>query len=606
MEKANLIAIGILGIMFLILITSSLNDSAIFDEVAHIGAGYTYLRYKDSRLNPEHPPLIKDLSAIPLMFLDLNFDITKPFWTAPDVHSRQWIAGNLLLYGEGNNPDEILFWSRFPIMLLAIVFGWLLYRWVKSIYGARVSLFVLFFYAFSPTFLAHSRYVTTDLAAAFGFFIGLASFMRFLEKQTIKRLLVAGLGLGIALLLKFSIFLLIPIYGVLTLLWAFLQARENSYDFKSLMPLLAKVILIGLIALVIIWIVYLWHVWNYPHSDQLNDAVFVLDTFGRRNLAEFDFYLIKNELTRPLGQYFLGLMMVIQRASGGNTTYYLGEVSASGWPSYFPYAYFLKENIAFHLLTLLALFLAIRKIKNSHEKNMGAFLDWLKDNFVLASSLIFIIFYWAYSIKSPLNIGVRHVLPTFPFIYLLVSRELASWLYRPSPEEPKSFGDWLRSLYESFIKPIPKLILISLLILWLVTSILITFPFYLSYYNEIIGIENGYKYIVDSNYDWGQDLKRLRDLVQNDKTFSGQKIYLDYFGGGSPGYYLGRQFEPWFSAKGPPPSGSYFAVSATILEGSRGKGVRGITIRPEDSYYWLQGLEPIRRAGLSIFIFRIP
>lgn len=608
-----IIAWVILGIMFLILFFSSLNDSATFDEIAHIGAGYTYLRYKDSRLNPEHPPLIKDLAALPLIFLSasgrINFDVTsEPFWNADDVHSRQWEAGRILLYESGNDPDQILFFSRLPVILLAILFGYLLYRWVRSIYGGSVALLVLFLYAFSPTFLAHSRYVTTDLAAAFGFFIGIASFTRFLEKQTRRRLIISGISLGIALLFKFSLFLLIPIYGVLALLWVFLCWREESDRgfFKLFASLLGKIALIGLIALGIIYVVYLYHVWNYPSEQEYEDAVFVMQNFGRRHWAQFDFRLLSNKLTRPLGQYGLGLLMVIQRAIGGNTTYYWGEVSASGWPSYFPVAYLLKETIAFHLLSLFALFIALRKIIRAKEKSLNAVLGWTRDNFVLTASIIFVVFYWAYSIKSTLNIGVRHVLPTFPFIYLLVSRELARWLYRPSIENPKSIGEWLYSLYENFLAPIPKIILTALLLFFMILSVGLAFPFYLSYYNELVGMADGHFYIADSNYDWGQDLKRLRDLIRDEPTLAGEKIYLDYFGGGSPRYYLGNQYEPWWSAKGPPPSGSYFAISLTVLRGSQGKPVKGIIIKPEDSYPWLRSLEPITRAGTSIFIYRIP
>ncbi|MBI4059468.1 glycosyltransferase family 39 protein [Candidatus Giovannonibacteria bacterium] len=617
MKKSNLIAIIILGMMFLILITSSLNDSATFDEVAHLGAGYTYLKYADSRLNPEHPPLIKDIAAFPLMFLNLNFDIKQAFWTDENVHDRQWIAGNLLLYGQGNSPDKILFFSRLGVMLLAILFGWLLFRWASSLYGGRVGAFVLFFYAFSPTFLAHSRYVTTDLAAAFGFFIGLATFVRFLEKQNFKRLILAGVSLGVALLLKFSIFLLAPVYGILALLWVFLESREDSWAperrgkmksfLKSSGLLFCKLFLAGLIALAVIWAVYLWHVANYPQEQQLKDAVFVLSTFGMRPLAELDFWLIKSGILRPLGQYFLGLLMVIQRAGGGNTAYYLGEVSASGWISYFPMAYLLKETVAFHLLTGLALFLAARKIKNSGEKRMGALLDWLKDNFALTASFFFIAFYWAYSLKSPLNIGIRHVLPTFPFIYLLVSREIVSWFYRPRPEEPQTLFDRLKTLYKNFIEPVPKLVLISFLMLSLAASVIFAFPFYLSYYNELVGIENGWRYIVDSNYDWGQDLKRLKNaLEEKNIPGAGEKIYLDYFGGGSPRYYLGSQYEPWWSAKGPPPPGSYYAVSISILEGAWGRPTGDIVIKPEDAYAWLRGLEPLGRGGMSIFIYKLP
>ncbi|OGF70423.1 hypothetical protein A3H65_01525 [Candidatus Giovannonibacteria bacterium RIFCSPLOWO2_02_FULL_45_14] len=599
-------AFFILGVMFLLLFTSALNDSATFDEVAHIGAGYTYLKYKDSRLNPEHPPLMKDLAALPLMFMDLKFDISQPFWNSENVNDRQWIAGNLLLYGSGNDPDKIIFWSRLPIMLLALVFGWLLFRWVGSLYGERVGLMVLFLYAFSPTFLAHSRYVTTDVAAAFGFFIGLASFLRFLIRPTLKRTLVAGICLGIALLLKFSLFLLLPIYAGLAILWIFLEARENSYNFKFAWALAGKIILIGVIALLIIWAFYIYHVWNYPQPEQLRDETWVMGTFGKRYLVDIDTFLIRNKYTRPLGQYYLGLLMVIQRARGGNTTYFMGEVSSSGWPNYFPTAYLIKETISFHVLTLFAVFLSLRRIKRSKEKNIVVLLDWAKGNFVLLACILFISVYWIYSMKGILNIGVRHVLPTFPFIYLLVARELAAWIYRPASDSPNGLMDWINLIYEKIFEPLPKILFLALMFLWIFGSAILTYPYYLSYYNEFVGIDNGYKYIGDSNYDWGQDLKRLRDLIQDDPAFAGKKIYLNYFGGGSPSYYLGEKYEDWWSAKGAPSSGSYFAVSSTLLAGAQGRPTKGIVIKPEDSYSWLLGEEPVARAGKSILIYKIP
>lgn len=620
MKKANTsngIAVGLLAAMFALLLASSWNDAAIFDETAHIGAGYTYLRYQDARLNPEHPPLIKDLAAFPLLFLGLLFPVQEePFWNGENVHERQWAAGGALLYNFNNDADQILFWARLPVMLLALAFGWLLYRWICSLYGRTVALFALFFYAFSPTILTHSRFVTTDIAAAFGFFIGIATFLRFLEKPTFKRLFVAGLTFGVAQLLKFSLFLLVPIYILLALLWAFLQARERSqYEhgrdaaggFLTAFGFLAsKMIVIGLIGLAIIYGVYAWHVSNYPHEQQITDASFILNNFAVRPLAEVDLLLVKNERLRPIGQYVLGLLMVLQRAGGGNTAYYLGEVSANGWPSYFPFAYFVKETVAFHILTILAIFAAILRILRAKEKSLRTVLDWMRDNFALAASMIFVAFYWTYSVSSTLNIGVRHVLPTFPFIYLLVSRELVLWMREPREREGYGLWELLKNMYRGYVAPLPRIALLGILSFWLVISVLIAFPFFLSYYNELIGIEDGYRYIVDSNYDWGQDLKRLRDIVEENPALAGQKIHLDYFGGGSPRYYLAERFEPWWSARGMPPSGSWFALSASTLMGAWGKYDPELTQKPEDRYEWLRGLKPVRRAGTSIFIYRIP
>ena len=140
------------------------------------------------------------------------------------------------------------------------------------------------------------------------------------------------------------------------------------------------------------------------------------------------------------------------------------------------------------------------------------------------------------------------------------------------------------------------------LVLWMILGATITFPYYLSYYNELAGgTRYGYRIAVDSNYDWGQDLKRLDDFVG--KSGIG-KIAIDYFGGGNPQYYFGDKFEPWWSAKGEPPIGTWFAVSATFLEGGLGTPTKNFLIKPEDSFSWLKNKQPLMRAGTSIFIYK--
>ena len=612
---AKLGALALLGIMFILLAFSGLNDSATMDELAHIPAGYSYVRFQDYRLNPEHPPLMKDLAGLPLLFLDLRFPTSHPAWT--DEVNGQWTIGREFLYNSGNDPDQIIFWARLPMIMLTLLFGALLFLWARRSYGNKVALLALFFFVFSPTIIAHGRYVTTDIAAAFGFFIGLTTFVRYLETPSRKNLFLAGLALGIALLLKFSLVLLIPIYALLGILWAFLSHIENFKEGTPKLELLKqaswrsiKIIgnmaLIGFIAILLIWIVYAFHVWNYPTSRQLADLDHNLATFGSRFFVDAARFLSENTLLRPLGQYLHGLLMVIQRAAGGNTAYFFGEVTNTGWWWYFPAAYLLKESLGFHILTLIALIFALYCALHTHDKSASAILEWLRDNFVLTASIIFVAIYWWQSIKSPLNIGIRHVIPTFPFVYLLVSREIIKWVQKYSFADPQNIREWLFTLYAKYIKNAPKYIFLALILFWVAVNAIFAFPNYLSYYNELIGgPKNGYKYIVDSNYDWGQDLKRLKAFVANPPNGENiQRIRLDYFGGGSPEYYLGEKYEQWWSAKGSPPDGGWYAVSSNHLMGAQGRPVRGFKIKPEDSYSWLRGVEPFARAGYSIFIYK--
>jgi len=537
MRKSSLLAVLLLGGMLILMIMSARGDSATFDEVAHIGAGYSYLTQKDGRLNPEHPPLIKMMSVFPLLFLNLNFDATQPFWATQNVNDRQWAAGNSLLYESGNDADKILFWSRLPIMILAVLFGLVIFWWTRKNHGAKAAFFTLLFFVLSPTFLAHSRLVTTDLGAAFAFFLSVIFFIRFLEKSNRKSAILFGVVFGFSLLVKFSLVILLPFFIIL-IIWKLFE----NWKLK-----IGNLILASFAALAVIYVFYIPLVWNYPLEQNLADAHFTLDQYKTAQFApKIDFWLLSSPITRPLGQYLHGFLMAAQRTAGGNSAYFLGEVSSKGWVSYFPVLFFTKELIGLYILMFLAVILDFKNRKKLNDTNTKIFL-------------FFIAYYWAWSLWSPLNIGIRHILPTFPFIYILIS------------------------------KSITRKLIIFAIITWMAIEVGLVFPYFLSYYNQIGGgWKIGYKIATDSNYDWGQDLKRLKFWVEDNNI---NKIYIDYFGGGSLKYYFGNKAEPWRYEKGPPPTGSYFAVSANSLVGA------------EDLYYWLKDKNPVARAGSSIFIF---
>ncbi len=365
------------------------------------------------------------------------------------------------------------------------------------------------------------------------------------------------------------------------------------------------------------------------------DTNFLLGSFGIRPLANLVIWMADKPILRAFGQYMLGLLMVIQRAAGGNTTYFMGEISAIGWRSYFPILYFFKEQLAFHIFSLIAIIYSISNLLKAREKNINSIVGWLKDNFVLTAGMIFIAVYWFQSISSPLNIGVRHVLPTFPFIYFLVSRQIIRWSKVPSLENPQTLSEWIRNTYSIIVRSFKKHMVLWILMFWIILGTIAAFPFYLSYYNELSGgTLNGYKIATDSNYDWGQDLKRLEKWV-NDYNFCAtkwgtgdlklnncpnkfpsipwkawetpkpiNKIAIDYFGGGNPKYYFGDKFESWWSSKGQPPAGTWFAISATFRQGAFANPVANFTQNPQDTYSWLKDKIPVARAGTSIFIYK--
>jgi 4-amino-4-deoxy-L-arabinose transferase-like glycosyltransferase len=582
-----IIAGVLLTTMVCLTLFSAKNDSFTFDETAHIAAGYSYMSQMDYRMNPEHPPLIKDLAAIPLLFLNLNFPKDNPVWTqaTPAVWWHQFDLATQFLYNSGNDPEKILFWTRIPMIFILTLFGFFIFFWAKKLWGKKAALIALFLFCFFPTFLAHGKLVTTDVGAAFGAIFATYFWLEFLKNATKKTLFFAGLALGGALLIKFSLVLLLPFFAIITLISAWLK-NDDLGKFKNLIKYTGLAILAGIIGVIfVIWPVYGFNMAKYPQERQIKDTQDLLNTTNAPSIAiKTNIILDSNPITRPLGHYFLGLLTATNRTATGNTTYFMGQVSADSWKSYFPIVYFIKNPLAFHILTLIAIIYALWLIKKPWKNPLSRIIEWIRNHFTEFSMLTFLAIYWTTSLVSNLNIGVRHLMPIFPFTILLVSAMIAKLLKEP------------------FLKL--KYVILTGLFLWQFISVISIYPHFLAYFNESIGgPDNGYKYVVDSNLDWGQDLKRLESWIDKNGI---NKIYLDYFGGGNTSYYLGEKYIQWWGTKKPEelPKGSYLAVSVNQLQGGRATPTKGFD-QPSDYYRWLDNYTPIAKIGYSIFIYKI-
>ncbi|KKT24965.1 MAG: Glycosyl transferase, family 39 [Parcubacteria group bacterium GW2011_GWA2_43_9b] len=408
------------------------------------------------------------------------------------------------------------------------------------------------------------------------------------------RNVVAGLVFGLAQMAKFSVFLLVILFVVITLLWIYLKTRENKNFGRNLYKYLGGTILLYAIGyIVIVWPVYFFQVANYPVDRQVNDTRQILQTFGLRPIANLIIWMAGLPILRALAQYGLGLAMVLQRAVGGNTTYFLGQINNTGWPLYFPIVYLIKETLTLHILTFTALFYGLWQFIKNKIYRWARFHDFLQANIAQILMIGFIALYWYSSLRSILNIGVRHILPTFPFIFLLVAQQISLWLAN-RPENKERLVQTLKYFF------------LAILIVWQAISVVGVYPSFLAYFNESIGgPADGYKYVVDSNLDWGQDMKRLTDWVNDNKI---DKIHLHYFGGAVPEYYLGDKFIFWWD-KYPSTditvSGGWLAVSATFLQGGRGKLAPGFIDNAGD-YTWLNAYTPVTIIGHSIFVYYIP
>ena len=415
--KTKLIAGLIIMSASILAIASVWNDSPIVDEIPHIGAGYSYIQKGDFRLNPEHPPLAKDLAGFALSFLTLNQSVFKTQFWISDING-QWNFGRNLMFGSGNDAILMTRVAKIPMLLFFIFSAIIIFHWTRKLYGDKAGLIAVFLFSFSPTVMAHSRFVTTDIPALFGVLLGTYFFIEFLKHQTKKNFTLAVVAFGIAQLTKFSLFLLNPLFLVVAIVWG-LTMHNKIYSVTKTVFLTAMIIVLGYLA--VVWPVYGLHTINYPAEKQRAETTYHLQSYGNRSIADKVIWSSDKPYIRSLAHYGLGVLMVTQRSIGGNTTYFLGEIKMDAWKKYFPVVYFIKEPLAFWGLFMIVL-LNLAVIFRPNRYNLT---HWVKNYFTEFAMLIWLAIYWYASITANLNIGVRHLMPTYGFVFIIIAGQLA-------------------------------------------------------------------------------------------------------------------------------------------------------------------------------------
>lgn len=536
--------------------------SATFDEGAHLPAGYTYLALGDHRLNPEQPPLVKLLAAAPLLALRPVLKLEDEAWST----ARQWEFGRRFLY-RWNEADRLLFWGRLPVVALACALAAAVFFWSRRLFGPPAGVLTLLLCVLSPDVLAHGHLVTTDLALSLFFFLSVVAFERLSERATRGRLLLAGLVLGAAFATKFSAPILLPVLAVLAAvavaapqpMVSVLSGPERTIDNRTSRAMHAVIMLaaMGLIAFVVLWA-------SYGFRGPLSPDPAVRAA-GRAPLAEAGPGTLAAAAVRAADHgllpedYVRGLLFVLEH-SEARPTFLLGQLSDHPSPYFFPVAFALKTPLPLVVLLVLAAFATPRL-----SWRLAAFL-WVP-----------VVVYLAFTFSRGLQIGHRHLLPIYPFLFVAAGRAGA-------------LAGRARAA-------------VLALAAWYAVGTLAVHPHYLAYFNELAGgPRNGYKRLVDSSLDWGQDLKGLRAWMDARRV---ARIKLSYFGSADPSYYgIDAEALPGYSAPHPVRitrevrPGDLVAVSATNLQ--------GVYLDPEDRPLMerFRRSTPIDNVGYSILIYR--
>ncbi len=511
------------------------NDAPTSDEPPHILSGYVALKYGHDYIDPEHPLLVKTIAASPLLFQNTEVNLEDPNYTLQekglDIGKMFATSRQFMNYSE-NNPDQILFSTRLVMILITLVFGVVVYLLAKKLFGEVVGVLTVFLYSTEPNILAHGSLFNTDMGAAGFVLLIILALVFYSNRQTTKRLIFLTIALTLAILTKFSTFYFAP--------------------------------------LVVLFLIFFN--WN-DRLRLLKHSVFLV--FGSLVLISTFYGLISFRDKGFLGfiptTYFQGLKMVFDSVSSDKRfSYLLGESYFGSKPYYFPVMLLAKTQI----LTLIGFIIALVLL----------YLNKLSINLrSLTVTLLPIGLFFTLAIFSTFNIGVRHILPIYPILLIFAA---------------VGFVTLLRFDKEKFYwKKISVFFVIGLMLiigfrLWTLKS---TYPHFLSYYNYAFGgTDNGWRVANDSNYDWGQDVKRLGEFVRGNNINS---LAFDNY----TGLYAAKDYYKLpVNLITPSERGykGYIALSTSVITYHQNK--------PQNYSWVVDNYQPIYRAGKSIFVYKIP
>ena len=559
---------ALLAVHMSLLAWSSWMQSPTFDEVGHVGAGVAHWHFGQFELYRVNPPLGRMLATVPVVLARPETN-----WTSygPGNTSRpEFDVGRDFLEVNGTRSVLLLAMARWACLPFSVLGALACYRWARDLYGPSAGLLALCLWCFSPNILANFSLVSPDAA---GTALGVAAayaFWRWLVSPNWNRTAWAGALLGIAELGKTSWIVLL---GLWPLLWLVCRpCRKDEGSTRGCEALqLATVLLSGVL---------------------LINAGYGFEGSFRR-LASFPF--ISDALVAPaepsvpdarpgnrfecswIGRlpvpfpenYVLGIDVQKRDFERKMWSYLRGQWQFGGWWYYYLYALAIKVPLGTWLLLGLAVFIS----GLSRDYRAG----WKHELVVLAPVLVIVLLV---SSQTGISCYMRYVLPIFPFLFIWMSKVARAIDRR----------QWILAGC------------VAIAVVWSAASSLSVYPHSLSYFNALVGgPRGGPAHLLDSNIDWGQDLRYLKQW--KDRHPGVDELGVTYFGIYDP-RVMGLDCEL-------PPRGSEAMWNDGTRQSEFGPMPGWYAVGVNDlfcytkQYAYFRFFEPVDMAGYSIYIYHI-
>ena len=498
------------------------------DEPYHIGAAAVLTQRGKHLLGVQHPPLGRLPAGVALAALGARVpydDASRNVGKEDEAYA----VGTAALFHAGVGYWKVLTATRAAMLLFPALALFYLYRLARMLTNGLVAMLGVAFFSLDPVLLGNGMWVTTDVPACAGYLIGIYHGLRWLERPTVKSATFAGLAYAVALGLKFST-LIIP--GVLLLI---LVARPGRARLIPIASWIGQALVYATVAFAALWAIYFFDVGRMRESTVLGDAP---------QWQRVPTWV--KETPVPMPSCWLGVMRLIGHNQQGHSGTFLGQFSQFGWWYFFPFIILMKTPLGFVAALLSALVVWLTRAQRT---------AWPVAPILLPAGA-----FLGVAMIGNLSLGVRHVLPILPFLYLFAVWQLVR------------------------IRLVPAL-LVMMCVAAVETAVI--HPDYLAFFNVASGgPARAERITLDSDLDWGQDVYRLAQYLRSPEV-AGREYTLRL---------SGRRQEPLVAALGldpakltAPPRGLYAVNKRYRLM--------------EADHAWLDPRKHVKRIGYSIDVY---
>jgi hypothetical protein len=486
------------------------------DETGHLLSGLLAWKRGDVTCYYVNPPLLKMIQAIPLLPLDWELPRQRQ---SPLPTFADWIADkDEFLAANVDRFFLYLPWARCMNVVLSLAGGWLVYRWSRALFGTAAGLVALTLWCLCPNILAWTGVCTADLGAAVFALAAMYGLRTYIRQPAAATAFGAGLLLGLAQLVKFSLLILYPI---VIFLWVIAWSSARPTDESGKRPRWVHLVILLLISLLVINLGYGFQGTGWPLGSFLFKchALSGSQEGGWRN--RFHETWLK-DIPMPLpAAYIMGLDEQKSHVDEGRWGYLRGEWRVGGWWYYYLYALAVKVPLGTWFLMVMAVVLACwsRRLRTDRLEEM---LVWVP----LVAVLSFM------SWQAGINKHLRYLSPVFPFLFIGISRVGKWFAGAPSESAGKDAAGPRAGIGWGLGRLLATASILGALT-WNSVSVLRVHPHHLSYFNELAGgPDYGWLHLIDSNLDWGQDLLFLKRWMEDHPE--ARPLGLAYYGAIDP------------------------------------------------------------------------